>query len=265
MYTLSEQTPLIEQLNGEVKKLAAELFAKLHPLEAQVTIPSQTDITKSETLKGRLLLILEGMVVCNFDNKKFFFWDEGDVLGTEMLFKSPGYAIWTECAVVCRSYSLNDLFDLVKNNNDAQKSWHQLLGCQIQLLTAVGASLVRGELTTDPAVKMFRTGEKIIEQGTTADNVYSLMSGHAEVFVDGVKVGEVLPDELFGALAALTDTSRTASVVASKDSMVLALPKEHFVELISGRPATVHQLVKDMARTIVALNEKVVGLNGQRT
>ena len=63
--------------------------------------------------------------------------------------------------------------------------------------------------------------------------------------------------EYKSALAALTDTARTAKVVATKRCVVASLPKDNFVELFRDKPATVFKLVKDMSRTIVDLNRQV--------
>ncbi len=107
-------------------------------------------------------------------------------------------------------------------------------------------------------MRNFAPSEVIIKQGTSGDEVYTLLNGHANVIVDGIIVGEVLADEIFGALAALTDMPRTASVVASQNCSVLSIEKDKFIELIQNRPLTVLKMVQDMARTIVDLNKKVV-------
>ena len=80
-----------------------------------------------------------------------------------------------------------------------------------------------------------------------------------------IGLGGLLPDEIFGAIGGLTGTPRSATVVATKQTTVVVLPTDHFIELIQERPQTVLQLVKDMARKLVSLNERVVSLEDKRS
>ena len=132
--------------------------------------------------------------------------------------------------------------------------------CQISLFTTICGRLIKAESKAAPKITPYRKGAVIIEQGGEGTEVYTLLEGHADVFRDDVRVGEIAADEIFGAIAALMETPRTATVVATCDSTVLALPKKSFVELIEARPATTLKMVEGMAGAIVSLNERLVGL-----
>ena len=266
MFTIFENNKHIESQNKAAKEVVNSLFSLVQAEGEQVTISAQTNISKERIIHNKLAVVREGIIIGKFQNKKLFFLDEGDLIGLEDIYtEDPDYTLHTEGATKCIVYDLPNLTEKIRNNEQAFKLWNKLVSIQMQMTTRLAGLLIKGELATEPSIKLYKEGDTIIEQGTTAKEVYSLMSGHANVFVGETKVGEILPDELFGALAALTDTPRTASVIASCETMVLSLPSEHFSELISGRPETVQQLVKDMARTIVSLNKKVVGFNSQLT
>jgi len=85
-----------------------------------------------------------------------------------------------------------------------------------------------------------------------------LIEGHADVLVDGKKVGEVLSDEIFEAMAAFSDTARNVTVRATKSCVVLSLPAQQFIGLMSSRPATVLKLINDMARALVTANKTLI-------
>ena len=74
-------------------------------------------------------------------------------------------------------------------------------------------------------------------------------------------VGEINTDEIFGAIAALTATRRTASIIAKTDCTALVVQSDRFKNLITVRPDTVTKLVEDMARTIISCNAKIVDLS----
>jgi len=81
----------------------------------------------------------------------------------------------------------------------------------------------------------------------------------AEVLVDGVNVARIGEGEIFGAMAVLTQTARSATVRAITTCSVVKVPREQFTELIKDNPVTIHSLLVDMANSIVNLNEQLVG------
>ena len=103
----------------------------------------------------------------------------------------------------------------------------------------------------------FSFHETIIEEGTESDSVYSIVEGHAEVFVRGIKVGEVLEDEIFGAMSLLTNSPRTASVVADSRCLVMVVPRHQFETMIKTHPRICMSLMENMARQIVSLNQQI--------
>jgi CRP-like cAMP-binding protein len=116
-----------------------------------------------------------------------------------------------------------------------------------------------GDETAPPEVRYFEAGETMIQQGGTNDEVYTLIEGSAEALVDGVKVGDIKSDEIFGAIAAIAGVPRTASVVATSRCMAISLPKGDFLHLLKSRPSTVLRLIQDMARALASANDRVVG------
>ena len=78
------------------------------------------------------------------------------------------------------------------------------------------------------------------------------------MLVDDVVVGRINEGEIFGAMAALTQSDRSATVRARTRCSVVKVRKEQFTDLIANNPATIHSLLVDMANSIVNLNEQLV-------
>jgi CRP-like cAMP-binding protein len=133
----------------------------------------------------------------------------------------------------------------------------------IQSFQLIICSYKKDEVMFHPEIRQYSKGQEIIRQGGTDNEVYTLISGAADVIVDNTKVGEIQRDEIFGAIAALTDTPRTAQVMALSECTVLVVPADRFHSLLSSRPETVTKLIEDMARTIISSNEKIITLSGQ--
>ena len=101
-------------------------------------------------------------------------------------------------------------------------------------------------------------GEVIIKEGDEAEHVYTIISGEADVFADGIKVGEIGVDEVFGAMAVFTGEKRSATVQARTACTIMAVPQADFVHLIEAQPKAAVNLIDNLARRIVAMNQQLI-------
>jgi len=83
-----------------------------------------------------------------------------------------------------------------------------------------------------------KPGAVIIEQGDVGDQFCIITSGEVVVLVDGKPVRTLGPGQFFGEIALLRDVPRTASVLAASTVELLALDRHHFVEAVTGQPAS---------------------------
>lgn len=81
----------------------------------------------------------------------------------------------------------------------------------------------------------FRRGEKVIEQGTKGDYFYIIESGNASIMTEGLARGkQVGAYEYFGEIAVLTGSTRKADIVADTELETIVIPKDRFVNFVSG-------------------------------
>ena len=85
--------------------------------------------------------------------------------------------------------------------------------------------------------------DQIIEQGTLDTSFYVLMSGKADVFIDGVEgsVAEISPGEFFGELSFLLNRPRSSTVKATKESVLIRLDRQ----LLGKLNADIREKIKD--------------------
>ena len=96
-------------------------------------------------------------------------------------------------------------------------------------------------------------GEVLFHEGESADAAYVLVSGRVRILVredEGwvAPIAEVGAGELIGELALLDDGTRSATVVAARDSVVARLPRDDFESLVTSHPTAMLGVI----RTIVA-------------
>ena len=108
-----------------------------------------------------------------------------------------------------------------------------------------------------------RAGQTLCRQGEVAEQCFIVVSGHADVFMDGALVAEVHDGELIGELALLGGPRRrNATVIAGSDMRVLALSRREFSSLNAASltvqqrvlGAAIRRLIENAQRTTTALS-----------
>jgi Cyclic nucleotide-binding domain len=258
MYTLEDLGQEFAQYDIESKRLISELLSSIEPLNNEKLITSDTEALSYCKSNNCILLIKEGAFVLRLDKKILAFYNEGDLIG---LSDYPCSNFESDFAVKVTVYDRSQFEKAVHSSIEKLTILNKLMTYQFQQLLLLSKNLLRSEVTLEPEIQHFSAGDIIIEQGTVTTDVCTLIEGKAEAYVDGVKVGEIKNNEIFGMLAAVTGAPRTAKVVASTSCMVATVPKEKFIELAQNKPQAIVKCIEDMARVITELNTKVVGLS----
>jgi len=108
-----------------------------------------------------------------------------------------------------------------------------------------------------PGFEFFKSGDVIIQEGETADSVFTLIQGRAKVIVEGKQVGEAKENEIIGLQAMLLKTTRTASVIADGPCSAVKVTYDKFRSLIETRPELVISTLETMAQQIDRANKRM--------
>ena len=254
MLSLQEQLPGFLDLDRECKELGKLIVSGLSPSKANLRLEGQKKFQMEE---DQVFLVKEGILDYRVFDRSLYKYDGGDLIGLEHAFYPRAHELSTDFAVVVDAYSRTDLSQAFEQPA-RREIWTKYLLVRHSLLVLLVASAAEEIGEALPEFKNFEAGQTIVAEGEHGQTVFNLVEGHAEVLVGDKKVGEVLQDEIFGALSPLAGTPRTATVKATERCLVISLSAEHFVSLARTRPHTVVKLVKDMARTIVNLNQRVL-------
>ncbi len=104
----------------------------------------------------------------------------------------------------------------------------------------------------------FRDGALLFRQGDHGDAAYLVVSGAVEVVVE-TPLGEVPmatlgPHQMVGETAVFSDLTRTATVRAKGETVLVRVTREQLSRTIADYPATAFGLIAAMGRRINALN-----------
>jgi CRP/FNR family transcriptional regulator, cyclic AMP receptor protein len=205
---------------------------------------------------GQLARVESGLIYVNWGAKTVFILQPGDFIFHFNSFEGLHLSYMAEEPSSLRYITTNTLLGLFTANKQTLYYWHNLLLIQSTIFaSAYGASIKQGTRPT-AGFQRYTAGETIIQEGESAEHVYTLLKGDAVASVKCKQVGKIKEGEIFGALAAITGNIRNASVLAHSNCTVMAVPKEQFIDLIRSQPETCLQMITTMAQQITELNSR---------
>jgi CRP-like cAMP-binding protein len=101
------------------------------------------------------------------------------------------------------------------------------------------------KLARAAAAETVPAGAAVVTEGELGDAFYVVVDGSLEVGADGSPLRSLGPGDFFGEIALLRDVPRTATVIATTDSTVLAIRRLDFLSAVLGNP--------DSAETVEAV------------
>ena len=112
------------------------------------------------------------------------------------------------------------------------------------------------ELAASVVLHDVEQGKKIITQGDTGTSMFGLAEGFLEVEItldnqEIIKVGPIVPGEVFGEMSMLADEPRTATVTAAVDSVAFEITREAFSKIVAKRPETAVKVSRVIAERLL--------------
>jgi CRP/FNR family transcriptional regulator, cyclic AMP receptor protein len=109
--------------------------------------------------------------------------------------------------------------------------------------------------------RIYASGQIICHQGDPGDHLYAVLEGLVKiVFISGrgdeMALNVMGPGEIFGELALLDGSPRSASVVALKHTSVFMLPRTRLLELMSNNPGLADEFLRLIGGRIRKLTEQ---------
>ena len=102
---------------------------------------------------------------------------------------------------------------------------------------------------------LFEAGQALCVQGEEGDEAFILMSGEADVTIEGAKgvavVARLKPNDVVGELAILRDMPRNATVTAVTDVATLRIGKQDFLNLLKEFPEVSIEVMRSLAERLV--------------
>ena len=258
MFFLSDIPAQVDELLARQQQLGQKLLQGYQgPIQRQ---HFQQETPLYDTVDHHYLgRVAEGIVQISTKGADVLCFEAGDLFSLPRVFGLPHGDAIVQAEAEIELIHRDDFVEFIYGNLERQHHWSNYLLTTLAVYQRMLAyHHLKANVHAPKGFEHIHAGHVIIHEGAQADTVYQLMSGHADVTVQGVKVGEVLEGELFGAMAVFTGETRNATVTASIDCTLLSIPKERFVDLIRAKPETAITLIENMSRRIKALNAQIL-------
>ena len=129
------------------------------------------------------------------------------------------------------------------------------------LLAAIDAedlqALVRGA-----RARSWKAGQTLFQRGDAGDGIYAIVSGQVKIVIEGLNGAEVIVRQLttgdvFGELAALDGSSRTATAIAVTEVKALHITNRGFDEWLEAHPRVARPMLAQLAHRLRTTNDQV--------
>jgi CRP-like cAMP-binding protein len=104
--------------------------------------------------------------------------------------------------------------------------------------------------------RSFKSGETIFAEGAPGYTMYVVRSGKVDLHHDGAVLETVEPGSIFGEMALIDHTVRSATAVAQTDCEVVPVDGDKFQFLIQQTPYFAVDVMRIMSRRLRAANRE---------
>jgi CRP-like cAMP-binding protein len=253
----------IQSFTAELQRAAGGLGAaerELSDVMAEVNFQEGdlAELFRANGASEKLWLVKKGALRASWNGQLAFLYEVGDLLPVAGIGSDGIFRFEADTEVELINLSFSDLFKFLSKNSELLGLYLRATGLEREFHLSAIQALSMGALPPEIETISIEAHKSIISEGDVSTDVYHMVEGSANVVCQGMQVGTVGADQIFGALAALTGFPRTASVITKEPCLVMKIPQEQFLELVRSRPATVVALVTDMAMALATTNKRVV-------
>jgi CRP-like cAMP-binding protein len=107
----------------------------------------------------------------------------------------------------------------------------------------------------------FAEGQKFFSQGDPADAAYVILQGKADVSLESpngaIKVAELGQDAIVGEMGILSDSPRSATIIATVPTTALRIDKRVFLELLTQFPQMSVAVMRELASRLEKMNAQL--------
>ena len=246
-----------ERLNARLKDTSLELLDGLRPMDDNVLVESnQVLYGPGATDQDRLFRLTEGNVMAAYKDRILFYFEPGELIGIDGPAGDGTISAKTDFAVRVDVFDLDMVLKKIRKDQNRFMLLVEYLALRSSIFQLLLASSMAALRRPTFQMRHYEAGAEIIIQGNTDKDVFSMITGRAEVLVDGRKVGEIREEEIFGEMSHLTGAPRSATVRATTACEVMVFGGEDFTNLAETNPTALMDIARNLSERLARVNQE---------
>ena len=105
--------------------------------------------------------------------------------------------------------------------------------------------------------RSYKAGDVVVQEGESAKEMFVVRSGKVAVKVHDKTVEEVSAGGMFGEMALIDHSPRSATIVAEEDTVLVPINERLFVVLVQDTPFFALDVMRVLVERIRLMNERV--------
>lgn len=106
-------------------------------------------------------------------------------------------------------------------------------------------------------LRSYAAGEKVFVRDEEGDAMYAVRSGRVNIVALGTVVESIGPDGIFGEMALIDGSPRSATAVAAEPTEVAPINKKAFLHLVQQNPDFALQVMRLLVSRLRQMNESL--------
>jgi CRP-like cAMP-binding protein len=101
----------------------------------------------------------------------------------------------------------------------------------------------------------FSAGETIFKEGDERDVMYVVLEGDIDIQLHGKTINTIKPGGIFGEMALIDASTRSATAVASTDCVLVPVDESQFIFMVQQTPYFALHVMKELVHKIRNMGE----------
>jgi CRP/FNR family transcriptional regulator, cyclic AMP receptor protein len=97
---------------------------------------------------------------------------------------------------------------------------------------------------------LYKAGQKIFDVGESAEMMYMVVEGEVAIEFNGRVLQSVGPQDIFGEMALIDASPRSAAAVATTDCLLAGIDRRRFLALVEKNPDFALEVMQIMAERL---------------
>ncbi|MCP4680371.1 MAG: cyclic nucleotide-binding domain-containing protein [Deltaproteobacteria bacterium] len=247
----------LEDIYTACKDISKEIYDFVAEDARTERLAADTDLYESAPSRA-VVYILEGFFKLDSGDKALRLYSESDFVIPEDNF--AGLTLRSDFTSDVAFFDRDDLQARLREDAAMLEKWFLLRERESKLHLAICALHVSAEIEAAFELKEYHQGDIIVNEGDPPLEIFEMMTGNATVLLGDKEIGSIGSQEIFGEIGFLTDSVRTATVVAATRCFVRIVKKDDFFSLVESNPHLGVSISRTLAKRIVELNDRLVSV-----